>query len=74
MDLPSCKGVEYHWTGWQASSQELAYRHDPPRHIGVRNELGDDGHVAGRKAGTFQPISFDLAIALVKNQTELLDY
>jgi len=55
MDLPSCWGKANHWTGWPTTAKVLDYRHNPPRHTGVRNELGDDGHVAARTINPLRP-------------------
>jgi hypothetical protein len=74
MDLPSCRGVEYHWTSWQATAKELGLRHNPPRHIGVRNELGDDGHVASRKTIDSLPGSIGKALAQASPQVYLSDF
>ncbi|MFL5242584.1 MAG: DUF1559 domain-containing protein [Gemmataceae bacterium] len=55
MDLPSCSSAAVHWTGWPTTAKVLDYRHSPPRHTGVRNELEDDGHVAARTINPVQP-------------------
>jgi prepilin-type N-terminal cleavage/methylation domain-containing protein len=49
MDLPNCGTVQGHWTAWQADSQQVAGRHEPPRHGGVLNSVGAGGAVSARR-------------------------
>jgi len=44
-DLPSCRGVNDHFTSWPADAATNAARHDPKRHFGKSNTAWYDGSV-----------------------------
>ena len=50
MDLPACASLNFHWTSWSPTPEEIELRHMPSRHMGSFNVLHRGGSVDSRRA------------------------